>query len=416
MMPADSLACCDNAGSRCACEEVRPADLAKAADRMAGQAGFFERHLADRQTLFADISIRISQADYDAMAALVSAVENVARLPRVQEAVSQWAPAALDSQRHGEGLFMGYDFHLTDDGPRLIEVNTNAGGAFLCALAAEAACHCWDDQGPSERFERAVILAFRREWWLSGRRGPLRRVAIVDDAPSTQFLLPEFELAAAMLERHEISVEIADPSELRSAEGRLVGKAGPIDLVYNRSTDFDLSDGLHASLRWAYESGTALVSPSPRHHALLAHKRNLTLLSDPHMLRSLEASELDVTSLQLVPRTVSVRREDEDSLWASRKSLFFKPVASHASKGVYRGEKLTRSAFAAVLGSDYVAQSYVPAPERTIVVKGEEVRRKIDVRLYTHAGGVLLAAARLYQGQATNMRTEGGGFAPVFFG
>ena len=28
---------------------------------------------------------------------------------------------------------------------------------------------------------------------------------------------------------------------------------------------------------------------------------------------------------------------------------------------------------------------------------------------------VLLAAARLYQGQTTNFRTPGGGFAPVFF-
>ena len=27
------------------------------------------------------------------------------------------------------GFFMGYDFHLGPDGPRLIETNTNAGGA-----------------------------------------------------------------------------------------------------------------------------------------------------------------------------------------------------------------------------------------------------------------------------------------------
>jgi hypothetical protein len=35
------------------------------------------------------------------------------------------------------------------------------------------------------------------------------------------------------------------------------------------------------------------------------------------------------------------------------------------------------------------------------------------VRLYTYAGEVLLAAARIYQGQATNFRTPGGGFAPI---
>jgi len=40
--------------------------------------------------------------------------------------------------------------------------------------------------------------------------------------------------------------------------------------------------------------------------------------------------------------------------------------------------------------------------------------RKMDVRLYTYGGRILLAAARLYQGQTTNFRTPGGGFAPVF--
>ena len=33
---------------------------------------------------------------------------------------------------------MGYDFHLGSDGPQLIEVNTNAGGAFLNVLLARA--------------------------------------------------------------------------------------------------------------------------------------------------------------------------------------------------------------------------------------------------------------------------------------
>ena len=39
---------------------------------------------------------------------------------------------------------------------------------------------------------------------------------------------------------------------------------------------------------------------------------------------------------------------------------------------------------------------------------------KLDVRLYTYRGAALLCAARVYQGQTTNFRTPGGGFAPVF--
>ena len=36
------------------------------------------------------------------------------------------------------GVFMGYDFHLTPAGPRLIEINTNAGGALLNGLHTAA--------------------------------------------------------------------------------------------------------------------------------------------------------------------------------------------------------------------------------------------------------------------------------------
>ena len=39
---------------------------------------------------------------------------------------------------------------------------------------------------------------------------------------------------------------------------------------------------------------------------------------------------------------------------------------------------------------------------------------KFDLRAYTYAGDVMWMAARLYQGQTTNFRTPGGGFAPVF--
>jgi hypothetical protein len=40
---------------------------------------------------------------------------------------------------------------------------------------------------------------------------------------------------------------------------------------------------------------------------------------------------------------------------------------------------------------------------------------KSDIRLFTYDGRILLSAARLYQGQTTNFRTPGGGFAPVLF-
>jgi hypothetical protein len=46
-------------------------------------------------------------------------------------------------------------------------------------------------------------------------------------------------------------------------------------------------------------------------------------------------------------------------------------------------------------------------------VNDAEVSLKYDVRCYVYDGQVQLVAARLYQGQTTNFRTPGGGFALV---
>ena len=60
-----------------------------------------------------------------------------------------------------------------------------------------------------------------------------------------------------------------------------------------------------------------------------------------------------------------------------------------------------------------MAQSFAAPSTRAIERENTKAELKVDVRLYTYAGETLLAAARLYQGQTTNMRTPGGGFAPV---
>lgn len=52
--------------------------------------------------------------------------------------------------------------------------------------------------------------------------------------------------------------------------------------------------------------------------------------------------------------------------------------------------------------------------QRMINHDGEISPHKLVVRLYTYEGAPLLAVARTYQGQTTNFRTPGGGFAPVF--
>jgi hypothetical protein len=157
-----------------------------------------------------------------------------------------------------------------------------------------------------------------------------------------------------------------------------------------------------------------VVTPNPFNHALLADKRNLTLLSDPSALKAWGLSPGLRSHLAGVPRTTLVTPDNADSMWQSRKSLFFKPMAGHGGKAVYRGDKVTRTVWAEIARGGYVAQAFAAPGERLIKLDGATQPRKVDVRLYVYDGQILLSAARLYQGQTTNFRTPGGGFAPVF--
>ena len=55
----------------------------------------------------------------------------------------------------------------------------------------------------------------------------------------------------------------------------------------------------------------------------------------------------------------------------------------------------------------------MPPSGRRLAVAGEAVDLKLDLRNYVYGDTVQLVAARLWQGQTTNFRTPGGGFAPV---
>ncbi|MFI4933552.1 MAG: hypothetical protein ACHP7N_02950 [Caulobacterales bacterium] len=373
----------------------------------------------DRAGMFSSVPAFVAQSDLAAMSQVAQAVEAVAQLEAFQSAALAWAPKIARVDLGPRGAFMGYDFHLSPDGPKLIEVNTNAGGAFLNALLAQAEVACCAEvqaaaqPHPLDQFEDAVWAMFLAEWRLQAREGRPRTAAIVDDAPEGQYLYPEFLLAKAFFERHGVEAVIVDPRELRLSRGRLVAGELPIDLVYNRLVDFALDGAASASLRQAYLAGAVVVTANPRNHALLADKRNLTLLSDPAALDALGVDAALREGLARIPRSSLVTASNADALWAERKSFYFKPATGHAGKAVYRGDKLTRGVWASILDGDYIAQAFEPPSERWVRVEGDAQARKMDVRLYTYAGATILAAARLYRGQTTNFRTPGGGFAPV---
>ena len=176
-----------------------------------------------------------------------------------------------------------------------------------------------------------------------------------------------------------------------------------------------LEEPAHATLRIAYLNNAVVVTPHPRAHALYANKRNLAVLSDPERLASFGVSEeIAHTLLCGIPRTVIVDASDAERLWSERRKLFFKPAAGFGSRAAYRGDKLTKRVWEHILVGDYIAQALVPPGERLIANHQAPHALKFDVRNYVYEDAIQFITARLYQGQTTNLRTPGGGFAPVF--
>jgi hypothetical protein len=414
---ADSL----NLG--CVCSTLQPDLLRQALDLGSGPPGSTLDLAASRPHLFSATPVYVSAADYARMDRSVAALDRITALPGYQAEVLQRAPAIASRAFGPSSVFMGYDFHLTAGGPRLIEINTNAGGAFLhtTALQAHRSCcepmdHLFDTPAEREQLAHDFVAMFRSEWQAQRGDAPLRCIAIVDDDPAQQYLAPEFELARELFLAHGIQAVISDPRQLVWRDGALWHPAldVPIDLVYNRLTDFYLAESGHASLREAYESGATVVTPHPRAHALHADKRNLIAFSDDARLAAWGASPADRAVLaEVVPCTQSVTAENADGLWSQRRQLFFKPANGYGSRAAYRGDKLTRRVWGEILAAPYVAQALVPPSERLVAVAGVTTRLKLDIRAYTYQGRIQLLAARTWSGQTTNFRTAGGGFSPV---
>ncbi|TYB90043.1 hypothetical protein [Oceaniovalibus sp. ACAM 378] len=401
----------------CFCVTLDRQLLCEALEHEAADPEFCEAYIRPKAHLFANVPVFLSASQVADMQAVVVAIEATTRLASYKAAVLSWAPE-ISCEDHGPiGALMGYDFHLGVDGPRLIEINTNAGGAFLNALLARAQRACCAEMDMPlvpQTFGYAAVRMFQEEWVRQRGTGTPHRIAIVDDNPEEQYLYPEFVLVRQVLAARGIDAVIADASNLRYEGGQLSVEGKPIDLVYNRVTDFAFEQPEYRALREAYRDGAVVVTPNPHNHALLADKRNLSLLSDPTVLEDWGLDPTHLARLRSIPRTVLVTPENADDMWKSRKGLFFKPMGGHGGKAVYRGDKVTKGVWAEIERGGYVAQTLVRPSERMIKIDDVPQVRKMDVRLYTYDSRVLLVAARLYQGQTTNFRTPGGGFAPVF--
>jgi hypothetical protein len=302
-------------------------------------------------------------------------------------------------------VLMSYDFHLDADGRlRLIEVNTNAS---LSLLGDVMLCQRHIDRCHRDDFMRDFASELGRP--LNGAR-----VVIVDDNPASQKLYAEFLLYQEAFRSEGAECEIADRRALFFHEGKLWLKRegqsdfGPLDLVYNRLTDFYLTEPESQALASACQARSCVITPHPHEYRLLADKDRLVDWSQPEFVAQLTRDERELLQSFLL-RTRAASSLSPEDLWSERKQLIFKPRRAFGGKSVYRGASISRGAFQNLLAQDVLVQDFVPAP--TVQIDGVEF--KFDLRFFAYRDQLRLAVARLYQGQMTNATTPGGGITSI---
>lgn len=351
---------------------------------------------------------------------IVEAFSALRNEPTWKSRLESLQPSFSDPGNHS--ALMSFDFHVDDkQNLRLIEINTNASMALMSDLLYEVHgvenFFCQD-------FKSEILSTFLQEYKdahpkmsaSSPHPSTPHSAVIVDEKPEEQKLFAEFLLYKELFERHGIQTSIADTENLQFDGQRLFFNGNPVDLVYNRHTDFYLESPSTKALRSCVEAKAACVSPHPHEYLLLADKARLLELSQPGALESLQLSEEHRKTIsQTLIRTLDVQEfSDPDQLWSERKQWFFKTKQSFGGKAAYRGASISRGMFSQVLSGPYLAQEFVPAP--TMTIRGETGKAeefKYDLRFFVYRNRIQLACARLYNGQMTNATTPGGGVAAI---
>jgi hypothetical protein len=289
-------------------------------------------------------------------------------------------------------LLTCFDFHYSSEmGLKLIEINTNAA-LYLTSLLQLQAYY----NRPMEKQWVNLLDMFKKSFELHSNE----QISILDENPESEGLYFEFLVFKDWLTKQGFKTNIVSIKEYQDLANKN---------VYNRYNDFYLTQEKSQAILKDYINLDRKISPNPREYFLLADKKRLASLK-----QILE--NIDFKMAEIIPesRLFSDFNDIED-LWSQRKKYFLKPSQSFGSKGVYSGKGISRKAFDAIYDPNFMAQEICPAGKQKFTLDSHESEFKFDLRFFTFDGKILHSLARLYQGQATNMRTKNGGIAPLDF-
>lgn len=276
-------------------------------------------------------------------------------------------------------FMMGFDFHLTSKGPKLIEINTNAGGL---ATVFNFGRYPFEEPYIHDKFIKAIL----KEYKLAGNKAPPKLIAIIDDDVKNQKLYPEMLVFSDLLQRSGIKCVVISPEDLElSPEKKLFYQGQKIDLIYNRLVDFRMKEERHQAIRESSIANQVVLTPHPASYVRFADKRKLLTMQDP-----------------VIPKTFLLKDKPFEEWIKIKKNYIFKPADGAGSKGVYRGDKLSNSKLQS-LSPFTIVQEYCPP---ALSSDGS----KYDVRVYTRDSDILGLTTRQFCGQVMEMQSEKSGF------
>jgi len=348
-------------------------------------------------SLASEIPVPISSTDLDTMLAFSRTVFRLKDNPAYLAALTDELPLAARIATAWPSVLMGFDFHLTADGPKLIEINNNAGGLYIGD--GRWLPQQFHAEMPGTLTERLTAM-FPQEW---------ANIAIMDEDVTGQYMYPEMCAYAGLLRAAGRRACVVSPEDLQTTNGRLTHKGQVVDAIYNRHTDFYLESEDLAHIRSAYEAGLVVLNPHPRSYALIGDKTRMVDWWRSSWLDACIDAEQVAKIRAVTPETHRLAEMDGAVAWAERKQWVFKPAARHGGKGVVLGKSMSRKRFDSLDLDDTIVQQLVPASE----VELEGQCMKLDIRLYMHGEKLIALAGRAWRGQVTNFREAGSGWVSL---
>lgn len=325
------------------------------------------------------------------------------------------------------------DAFLTPEGPRFIEVNSDAPAGFGYGdgmAAVFAALPVFRAFAAGRRVSylpssSALVEAVLAQW----PRASPPRVAIVDWADVRT--RADQELLREVFRERGIDCCLADPRDLAVRRGRLVAGDSNVDLVYRRGVLAELvaREEEVRPLLEAYRSGIAVfvnsfrcqLSEDKALFALLTDESSGPLLSPEERTfvagcvpwtRKVEErwTTRDGQPIDLLPHAIERRSE-----------LVLKPAHGYGGRAVFVGDETTpadwEKALREGLGAAWVVQERVAIPEEPFPVFEEGglafASLKVNANPFYVAGRDVGAVTRVSRSAVINV-SAGGGSVPTF--